>query len=82
MTAFNQAKALHNSLGADVHIYSEGVGGSGNIHYVMLFDDWTELASFGDGLVGNQEWLALQASASGSATLLGSIQGIPLYSSE
>ena len=82
MTAFNQAKALHNSLGADVHIYSEGVGGSGNIHYVLLFDDWTELASFGDGLVGNQEWLALQASASGSATLLGSIQGIPLYSSE
>ena len=32
---FMAAKDIHEKLGAKINIYNEGVGGTGNIHYVM-----------------------------------------------
>ena len=56
-----------------------GLGGTGKVHYVMSFDDWAEMAAFGDKVAASEEFRFLQAAAAGAATPIGSIQGEPLY---
>ena len=79
---FMAAKAIHESLGARVNIYNEGIGGTGNIHYVMSWDSWSSMASSGDAIAMSPEFRALQASATGQVTPVGSVQGFPLYYSK
>jgi hypothetical protein len=76
---FMEAKAIHEGLGARVNIYNEGIGGTGNIHYVMSWKDWASMAKSGDAIAASSEFRALQASATGQATAVGSIQGFPVY---
>ena len=77
--AFSRAKEMHTAMGAKVSIYNEGVGGTGKVHYVMSFDDWADMAAFGDKVAASEEFRFLQAAAAGAATPIGSIQGEPLY---
>ena len=77
--AFSRAKEMHTAMGAKVSIYNEGVGGTGKVHYVMSFDDWAEMAAFGDKVTASEEFRFLQAAAAGAATPIGSIQGEPPY---
>ena len=77
-----KAKAIHEALGAKVNIYNEGIGGTGNIHYVMSLDSWSSMASSGDAIALSRELRVLQASATGQVTAVGSIQGFPVYYSK
>ena len=77
--AFTEAAKMHTAMGAKVNIYQEGVGGSGNVHYVLIFDDWADMADFGDKVAASEEFRFLQAVFSDAVTPLGSIQGEPLY---
>ena len=77
--AFTEAAKMHTAMGAKVNIYQEGVGGSGNLHYVLIFDEWADMAEFGDKVAASEELRFLQAAFSDAVTLLGSIQGEPLY---
>ena len=77
--AFMKAKELHTEAGAKVDIYTEDVGGTGVIHYVIAFEDWAAMAKFGDAMAVSEEFRFLQAASAGSATLLGSVQGQPIY---
>ena len=43
---FAKAKEIHESLGARVEAYAEGVGGTGSYHYALLFNNWTEMGEF------------------------------------
>ena len=40
-----RGRQIDESLGARVEVYSEGVGGTGNYYYVMLFDSWSAMAN-------------------------------------
>ena len=77
--SFSRAKEMHTAMGAKVSIYNEGVGGTGKVHYVMAFDNWADMAAFGDKVAASEEFRFLQAAAAGAATLIGSMQGEPLY---
>jgi len=77
--AFMKAKEIHMRAGAKVDIYSEGVGGTGAIHYVVAFKDWASMAEFGDAMAVSEEFRFLQAAAAGSVTPVASIQGEPVY---
>ena len=77
--SFNEAKRIHTNAGAKVNIYSEGVGGIGNVHYVITFDSWQDMADFGDKMAVSEEFRFLQAAAAWAATPLSSIQGEPVY---
>jgi hypothetical protein len=79
---FMKAKAIHEGLGVKINIYNEGIGGTGNIHYVMSAKDWASMASSGDAIAASQEFRALQASAAGQVTPVASIQGFPIYYSK
>ena len=72
---FVTAERIHESLGARVESYAEGIGGTGNYHYTMGFESWTSLADFFIKLSTNEEWAAFQASLdAGDATLINSFQ--------
>ena len=77
--AFTEAAKMHTAMGAKINIYQEGVGGNGKVHYVMSFDDWQDMADFGDKVMASEEFRFLQAAFSDAATPIGSIQGEPLY---
>lgn len=79
---FMAAKDIHEKLGAKINIYNEGIGGTGNVHYVMSWDDWESMAKSGDAIAASKEFMALQMSAAGQATPVGSIQGMPVYYSK
>lgn len=79
---FMAAKGIHEKLGAKVNIYNEGIGGTGNIHYVMSWDDWEAMAKSGDAIAASKEFMALQMSAAGQVTPVASIQGVPVYYSK
>jgi len=49
------------------------------VHYVLIFDDWADMADFGDKVAASEEFRFLQAAFSDAVTSLGSIQGEPLY---
>ena len=73
---FSKAKVIHEKLGARIEYYSEGLGLPNTLHYVALFDNWTEMASFLDKAATDQELLAFQAGVnSSSATLVRQITG-------
>ena len=48
--------------GARVEIYSEGVGGNGKFHYVLIYDDWQDMAKSYANLRDSTEWATFQAS--------------------
>ena len=70
---------MHTAMGAKVNIYQQGVGGNGNVHYVLSFDDWAAMAEFGDKAAASEEFRFLQAAFSDAAAPISSIQGEPLY---
>ena len=76
---FMSAKAIHEGLGAKINIYNEGVGGTGNIHYVMSWKDWQTMAKSNDAIASSEAFLALQMSAVGQVSPVASVQGIPVY---
>ncbi len=67
---FATAKRIHESLGARVESYSEGIGGTGNFHYTLGFESWSALANFFVKLATNEEWSAFQASNDPTAATL------------
>ena len=67
---FATAKRIHESLGARVESYSEGIGGTGNFHYTLGFESWGTLAEFFVKLATNEEWAAFQASNDPTAATL------------
>jgi hypothetical protein len=73
------AKAIHEGLGAKINIYNEGVGGTGNIHYVMSWKDWQTMAKSNDAIASDEAFLALQMSAVGQVSPVASVQGAPVY---
>ena len=50
------SKSIIEKTGARVTIYSEGGGGSGNYHFVMFYDSWTDMAESFQNLASNEEW--------------------------
>ena len=73
---FAEAKVIHEKLGARIEYYSEGLGLPNTLHYVALFDSWTEMASFLSKAATDQELLTFQAGVSpDSATLARQITG-------
>ncbi len=73
---FAQAKVIHEKLGARIEYYSEGLGLPNTLHYVALFDDWSDMASFLSSAASSQELLSFQASVDpNSATLVRQITG-------
>ena len=65
---FMTAKSIIESTGARVEIYSEGTGGNGKFHYVLLYDNWTEMGKSYAALTASEEWMAFQASSSRGMT--------------
>ena len=73
---FAKAKVIHEKLGARVEYYSEGLGLSNTLHYVGLFDTWSDMASFLSNAALSQELQAFQDSVDpDSATLVRQITG-------
>ena len=73
---FAQAKVIHEKLGARIEYYSEGLGLPNTLHYVALFDDWSDMASFLAAAATSQELLSFQAGVDAdSATLVRQITG-------
>lgn len=77
---FAKAKKIHEGLGARIDMYREGVGGTGNFHYLMTWDSWEAMADFSVALQKNTEFQELMASSEGTAVLVKSFQGIPVMS--
>ena len=75
---FSEAKSIHEKLGARIDLYSEGVGGSGNFHYLMTFKNWGELAKFNAKIATSTEHQALLAKGGTTAKLVQSMQGMSL----
>ena len=59
---FMTAKSIIENTGARVEIYSEGTGGNGKFHYVLLYDNWTKMGASYAALGASSEWAAFQAS--------------------
>ena len=73
---FAQAKVIHEKLGARIEYYSEGLGLPNTLHYVALFDNWSQMADFLSKAATDQELLSFQAGVSpDSATLARQITG-------
>lgn len=71
-----EAKAIHEDLGARIDIYSEGIGGTGNYHYVISAKSWTELAAVNTRMSESKAWSAFQAANDpNAATLIRSFSG-------
>ena len=58
----SESKSIIEKTGARVTVYSEGGGGSGNYHFVMFYDSWTDMAISFQNLAINEEWQAFNAS--------------------
>ena len=74
---FMMAKSIIEETGARVEIYSEGTGGTGKFHYVLLYENWTKMGESFAALGSSEEWAAFQASTAqgNSGTLVGSHSG-------
>ena len=73
---FMKAKAIHESLGARVEVYSEGVGGTGSYHYVLNFKSWSEMGEFFTKVGTSKEVAEFNASIEpGGAELVRSFSG-------
>ncbi len=73
---FAKAKAIYEELGARAEYYSEGLGLSNTLHFLMLFDDWSDMASFMENAANSQKLQMFQASVDPeSATLVRQITG-------
>ena len=73
---FAKAKAIHEELGARAEYYSEGLGLSSTLHYLMIFDNWSDMASFMENAANSQKLQMFQASVDPeSATLVRQITG-------
>jgi hypothetical protein len=57
---FEAAANIHESLGARVEGYTEGFGGTDNMHYVMIYDSWSDMAAAQERMATSEEWLAFQ----------------------
>tara|TARA_E500000178_G_scaffold315645_1_gene334740 strand:- start:3705 stop:4004 length:300 start_codon:yes stop_codon:yes gene_type:complete len=44
LETFVAARAIHEEMGARVEIYTENVGTPGRVHYVMLWDSYSDWA--------------------------------------
>jgi hypothetical protein len=77
LSNFMMAKSMIEETGARVEIYSEGTGGNGKFHYVLLYDNWTEMGESYAALGASSEWAAFQASTAqgNSGTLVSSHSG-------
>ena len=64
---FEAAANIHESLGARVEGYTEGFGGTDNMHYVMIYDSWSDMAATQERMATSEEWLAFQ-NATATAT--------------
>ena len=73
---FARAAEIHEGLGARAEAYSEGFGGTGNYHYVLFFDNWTEMGKFFNSMAQSKELAEFNASLEpGRATLVNSFSG-------
>tara|TARA_Y100001970_G_C14003932_1_gene734846 strand:+ start:94 stop:798 length:705 start_codon:yes stop_codon:yes gene_type:complete len=73
---FAKAKVIHEKLGARIEYYSEGLALPTTMHYVALFDNWSEMADFMSKAATDQELLTFQSSVDpNSATLVRQITG-------
>ena len=73
---YSIAAEIHEGLGARAEAYSEGFGGTGNYHYVLLFDNWTEMGKFFNNMSQSKELAEFNASLEpGRATLVNSFSG-------
>ena len=74
---FMMAKSMIEATGARVEIYSEGTGGNGKFHYVLLHENWAKMGEVYAALGSSEEWQAFQASTAqgNAATLVSSHSG-------
>ena len=77
LSNFMMAKSMIEATGARVEIYSEGTGGNGKFHYVLLPENWTKMGEVYAALGSSEEWLAFQSSTAqgNAATLVSSHSG-------
>ena len=76
---FARAAEIHESLGARAEAYGEGFGGTGKYHYVLFFDNWTEMGKFFNKASQSAELAEFNASVEpGGATLVNSFSGSTL----
>ena len=61
---FEVAAGIHESLGARVESYIEGFGGTDKMHYVMIYDSWSEMAAIQNRMSTSEEWIAFQNATS------------------
>ena len=64
---FQAAANIHESLGARVESYNEGFGGTNKMHYVMIYDSWSDMAAVQTRMSTSEEWQAFQ-NATATAT--------------
>ena len=57
-----RSKSIIEKTGAKVTIYSEAGGGTGDYHFVMFYDNWTDMATSFQNLSTNTEWQSFNAS--------------------
>ena len=57
-----QSKSIIEKTGAKVTIYSEAVGGTNDYHFVMFYENWTDMAKSFASLSTNEEWQEFNAS--------------------
>ena len=73
---FAAAKVIHESLGARVETYQimNGRDGVRDMMYIMIYDNYSHMASINEEMLTNSEWIAFQQAAnsqpSQAATLL------------
>ena len=48
-----ESKKFHESIGARIEVYSENVGGTGNMHYVMIWDSYSDWADSKDKMASS-----------------------------
>ena len=76
---FARAAEIHENLGARAEGYSEGFGGNGKYHYVLFFDNWTEMGKFFQKASISEELAEFNSSLEpGRATLVSSHSGSTL----
>ena len=56
-----EAEKLHEEMGARVEIYTENVGTPGRVHYVMMWDSYSDWAGTTAKMSNSKAWAALAA---------------------
>jgi hypothetical protein len=79
MARFEEAEAILEELGARVEIYTEAAGGTGLVHYVLQYPNWSDMAKGFMAIGQSEKWAAFVAENDPStAVMVQSFNGVAL----